>query len=293
MRAAAMAPISRRYLRRSLKTGERLAATLVARGFGALDCARCVSLGFRALGGLLGLFFGLFVLLCLVALPLGSDARDRAPRDPHDKLRSDLHRDLVLVKSGDRAVDAAGGEHLVADLQVAEHRLLLALAPPLRPNDDQVEEQERDDDDEEEARAASARCDDHRRVHYMAPFAPSRASSFQLRNSPRSIARRAAATRSSTKRQLCRLSSRNPRISCWLTRCRTYARLKRVQAGHGHPSSSGRWSRAKRALRRLSRPSRVSALPVRAVRVGSTQSNMSTPREITSSTPSGSPIPMK
>ena len=38
---------------------------------------------------------------------------------------------------------------------------------------------------------------------------------------------------------------------------------------------------------------RQRALPVRAVRVGSTQSNMSTPRAITSSMPSGSPMPMK
>ena len=37
----------------------------------------------------------------------------------------------------------------------------------------------------------------------------------------------------------------------------------------------------------------LSAVAVRAVRVGSTQSNMSTPRSITSSTPSGSPMPMK
>ena len=50
---------------------------------------------------------------------------------------------------------------------------------------------------------------------------------------------------------------------------------------------------AKRALRRLSRPSQVSAEPVRAVRVGRTQSNMSTPRSITSRMPSGSPMPMK
>ena len=58
--------------------------------------------------------------------------------------------------------------------------------------------------------------------------------------------------------------------------------MKRAQAGHVHSSSSGRGSRAKRALRRLSRPCQVSALPVRAVRVGRTQSNMSTPRSITS-----------
>jgi topoisomerase-4 subunit A len=68
---------------------------------------------------------------------------------------------------------------------------------------------------------------------------------------------------------------------------------ERAQAGHAQPSESGRGSRAKRALRMLSRPSHVSALPVRAVRVGRTQSNMSTPRAITSMTPSGSPMPMK
>ena len=56
-----------------------------------------------------------------------------------------------------------------------------------------------------------------------------------------------------------------------------YARVNVVQAGQSQPSSSGRWSRAKRALRMFSRPSHVIALPVRAVRVGSTQSNMSTP----------------
>ena len=44
-----------------------------------------------------------------------------------------------------------------------------------------------------------------------------------------------------------------------------YARLNREQAGHEHPSSRGRSSRAKRALRRLRRPSLVSALPVKHV----------------------------
>ena len=47
------------------------------------------------------------------------------------------------------------------------------------------------------------------------------------------------------------------------------------------------------ALRRFSRPSQVSADPVRAVRVGRTQSNMSTPRATTSRMPCGSPMPMK
>ena len=57
--------------------------------------------------------------------------------------------------------------------------------------------------------------------------------------------------------------------------------------------ASGRGSRANCALRRFRRPCHVSAEPVRAVRVGRTQSNMSIPRSTTSSTPSGSPIPMK
>ena len=69
--------------------------------------------------------------------------------------------------------------------------------------------------------------------------------------------------------------------------------LKRMQAGHSQPSSSGRGSRAKRAFFRFRRPFQVSAEPVRAVRVGRTQSNMSMPAAITSRMPSGSPIPMK
>jgi hypothetical protein len=72
-----------------------------------------------------------------------------------------------------------------------------------------------------------------------------------------------------------------------------YAREKRAQAGQVQPSSSGRGSSANRALRRLSLPVAVSAEPVRAVRVGSTQSNMSIPAPITRRIPSASPIPMK
>src|SRR6266550_736296 len=236
------------------------------------------------------LLLRLLGLRVLVGLRLACHAGDRAAGDEHLGLRRDPDRHLILVEPRDRAVDPPGGEHLVADAQVADHLLLLVLALPLRPDDDQPEEQERNHDDEEDSRpAAAARSDDHS----LAPFARRSASSFQVRNSPRSIACRAAATRSSRKRKLCRLSSRNPRISCWLTRWRMYALLNREQAGHEHPSSRGRSSRAKRALRRLRRPSLVRALPVRAVRVGRTQSNMSTPRVTTSITPSGSPIPMK
>src|SRR3954468_2764243 len=272
-----------RYLRRSLTKDpssprNRLAAVLLIRCLGARAFVLLRLHGFDGLGG----------LGSLVLLGLARHARDRAPGDLHFELRRDLDRHAVVVDLRDRSVDPAGGEHLVTDAQVTDHLSLLVLTPLLRPDDDQVEEKERDDDDEEEPRPA-ARSDDHS----FGPFARRSASSFQVRNSPRSIACRAAATRSSRKRKLCRLSSRSPRISCWLTRWRMYARLKREQAGHRHPSSSGRSSAAKRALRRLRRPSFVSALPVRAVRVGRTQSNMSMPRAITSSTPSGSPIPMK
>src|SRR3954468_13179661 len=269
-----------RYLRRSLTKDpssprNRLAAVLLIRCLGARAFVLLRLHGFDGLGG-------------LVFLGLARHACDCAPGDLYFELRRDLDRHAVVVDLRDRPVDSAGGEHLVTDAQVADQLPLLVLTPLLRPDDDQVEEKERDDDDEEEPRPA-ARSDDHS----SGPFARRSTSSFQVRNSPRSIACRAAATRSSRKRKLCRLSSRSPRISCWLTRWRMYARLKREQAGHEHPSSRGRSSRAKRALRRLRRPSFVSALPVRAVRVGRTQSNMSMPRAITSSTPSGSPIPMK
>src|SRR5437667_1852930 len=216
-RAAAIAPISRRYLRRSLtkdpsKPRNRLAGLLLIR--------RGAARVFLVEGGLPSL--AAFVLLRLFGLAgfllgrLAGDACDRAPGDPHLDLRRDLDRDLVLVESRDRTVDPAGGEHLVADAQLAEQLLLLRLPLPLRQDDDQPEQEERDDDDQEETRTAAARSDDQP----IAPFARWSASSFHVRNSPRSIACRAAATRSSRKRRLCRLSSRNPRISCWFTRWR-------------------------------------------------------------------------
>ena len=72
-----------------------------------------------------------------------------------------------------------------------------------------------------------------------------------------------------------------------------YARENVVHAGQVQPSWSGRSSSACTAFRRLRRPPSTSADPVRPRRVGSTQSNMSTPAAIASITPSGSPIPMK
>ena len=50
-----------------------------------------------------------------------------------------------------------------------------------------------------------------------------------------------------------------------------------VQHSHGQPSSTGLWSSRYWALAMLSRPPRTNSCPLRALRVGITQSNMSTP----------------
>src|SRR3954470_819015 len=194
-----------RYLRRSLtkdpsKPRHRLAAVLLIRCLGD----RAFVAGLRLLG-LAGLFF----------LRLARHPGDRAPSDAHLGPWRDLHGDQVFLELQDRAIDPAGGEHLVAYAQLAHQLPLLVLALLLRPDDDEPEEQERNHDDEDESRPA-ARSDDHSPT----PFARRSASFCHVRNSPRSMACRAAATRSSRKRKLCRLSSRSPRISCWFTRWR-------------------------------------------------------------------------
>src|SRR4051812_9981437 len=189
--------------------------------------------------------------------------------------------DLVLDLA-DGAVDAAGGQHVDARLDRVLHLRLLNLALALWADEQQPHQPEQRDDHDQVPHVASS---ERRSL--------ASASSLYDRSSPRSIAARAPATRSSTKRRLCRLRRRSPSISCWFSRCRTYAREKRVHAGQPQSSSSGRGSRAKRAPLMFSCPSQVSALPVRAFRVGRTQSNMSMPRSITSRIPTGSPIPMK
>src|SRR5919201_2717758 len=235
-------------------------------------------LGSRLVLGL-GFLPGLELSLVLLFGP--DDPRHRTPRDAHVRPRRDIDHELVVGDALDVAEETAGGDDLVADLDVLDQRVLLGLSTPVRPDDEQPEEDEEDDDDDE---SGHNRYGTARRAN---------ASSLNDAKAPRAIASRAPAVRSSRKRRLCRLSRRRPRSSCWFTRWRRYARLKRVHAGQAQPSSSGRGSRAKRAFRRLRRPSQVRALPVRAVRVGRTQSKMSIPRSITSSTPSGSPIPMK
>src|SRR5919198_5381779 len=222
----------------------------------------------------LGLLACLELALCVLVLLVllrPHDAGDRAPGDAHVRSGRDLDEELVVGDALDVAEEAARGDDLVAHLDVLDQRVLLGLAAPLRPDQEQPEEREEDDDDEEAGHDPNGIA------------SRSIASALNAAKAPRSIACRAPAVRSSRKRRLCRLSRRRPRSSCWFTRWRRYARLKRAHAGHAQPSSSGRSSRAKRALRRLSRPSQVRALPVRAVRVGRTQSNMSIPRSTTSS----------
>src|SRR5919205_684234 len=222
-----------------------------------------------------------FLELLVLVLFGADDARDRPARDADVDPGGDLDEELVVADAHHVTVEAAGGDDLVTDLDARDQLVLRRLPAPLRPDQEQPEQREEDHDDDQS-------------VHGCNGIAsrPS-ASSLNAANTPRSIASRARSVSSSTKRRLCRLSRRRPSSSCWLTRWRTYARLKRAQAGHPQRSSSGRGSRAKRAFRRLSRPSHVSALPVRAVRVGRTQSNMSIPRSTTSRMPSGSPMPMK
>src|SRR5919202_247206 len=238
-------------------------------------------LGSRLVLGL-GLLPRLELPLVLLVLLVGAEeAGHGAPRDADARAGRDLDEELVVGDALHVAEQAAGGDDLVAHLDVLDQRGLFRLAAPLRPDQEQPEEREEDHEDEEAGHDCNGTAS-----------RPS-ASALNEANSPFSIAARAPAGRSRRKRRLCRLSRRRPRSSCWFTRWRRYARLKPAQAGHAQPSSSGRGSRAKRALRRLSRPSHVRALPVRAVRVGRTQSNMSIPCSTTSSTPSGSPIPMK
>src|SRR4051794_27215188 len=256
--APTIARVRRRYFRRSLTSPERVAA-LRFRGWLR---KRLFLLG----GGV-----------------IGQVRSHRAPVELDLDARCDAHAEHVFAELGDHRVQSARGNYLVSDAEVVEHQLNHVLPALLRTDEHEPEEEEREDD-EKEAEAA------HKCPSWVSRESASRR---QLSNAPRSIARRASRTRSMRKRRLCRLRRRMPRISCWFTRCRMYARLKRLHAGQPQCSSSGPGSRWKRAFRRLSLPSQVSALPVRAVRVGSTQSNMSTPLEITSMTPPGSPIPMK
>src|ERR671930_644737 len=228
----------------------------------------------------LGLLACLELALCLLVLLVllrPHDAGDGAPGDAHVRPGRDLDEELVVGDALDMAEEAARGDDLVADLDVLDQRVLLRLAAPLRPDQEQPEEREEDHDDDEAGHDRNGTalrrwrlsgqdvrvprtsvCTDRStgRDELPAALSRARASSLNAVKAPFSIASRAPAVRSRRKRRLCRLSSRRPRSSCWFTRWRRYARVKRVHAGHVQPSSSGRGSRAKRAFRRWSRPAR-------------------------------------
>src|SRR5690242_3225383 len=206
---------------------------------------------------------------------------DRALREPDACVGRDLEDDVVILDLAHEAEDPAERHHLVSDLDVLEQPGLRLTPATLRHHDQEVEEGDHSaEEDQGCVQAASG-------------VSRSSVSALNVASLPSSIAVRAPAVSLSRKRRLWTVSSRSPKSSCWLTRCRMYARVNLVQAGQSQSSSSGLWSRAKRAFFRFRRPEEVSAVPVRPRRVGSTQSNMSTPRSITSRMPSGSPMPMK
>src|SRR5215208_2600812 len=130
------------------------------------------------------------------------------PVDPHQRARRDLDVDDVVLDRLDGAVDAPGGEDLVARAELVLHLELLHGAATLGT-------------DQQEPHQAEKR-DEHDHVTHVASsgerWSRASASSLYDRSSPRSIAARAPATRSSTKRRLCKLSRRGPRISRWLSR---------------------------------------------------------------------------
>ena len=66
-----------------------------------------------------------------------------------------------------------------------------------------------------------------------------------------------------------------------------------LQVGQSQAGSSGVKSRAYLALRMFMRPALENAVPMRAVRVGSTQSNMSTPSRTARTSVVGLPTPIR
>src|ERR671930_2021851 len=162
-------------------------------------------LGSRLVLGL-GFLPGLELSLVLLVGP--DDAGHGAPRDADVRAGRDLDEELVVGDALDVAEEAAGGDDLVAHLDVLDQRVLLRLAAPLRPDQEQPEEREEDHDDDQTGHDCNGIA------------SRSIASALNAAKAPRAIASRAPAVRSSRKRRLCRLSRRRPRSSCWFTRWR-------------------------------------------------------------------------
>ena len=165
---------------------------------------------------------------------LGLRARSRARRGRRSTSRTD-------------AEEPAGGDDLVAGLELSDE--LLPAPARRRRCGRTISSQKRTSIAPMKIRALSRGLQGQ----------PLERLGLEAASSPLSIAARAPAVSSSRKRRLCRLSSRRPSSSCWLTRCRMYAREKREQAGQSQPSSSGRGSRAKRAFLQVEAARRRSA----------------------------------
>src|SRR5919202_2888916 len=97
----------------------------------------------------LGLLARLELLLLLLVLLRPDDAGDGAAGDPNVRAGGDLDEELVVGDALDVAEEAARGDDLVAHLDVLDQRVLLGLAAPLRPDQEQPEEREEDHDDDE------------------------------------------------------------------------------------------------------------------------------------------------
>ena len=94
------------------------------------------------------------------AEPAGVDlALDGGAADADLHVVVDLQPDPILLEPGDEAVDAGGGHHLVADLQLGLHRLLLTHPPPLRADHQEVHRQRDQQQDAERDDAAAAAAD--------------------------------------------------------------------------------------------------------------------------------------
>src|SRR5207244_11273284 len=137
------------------------------------------------------------------------DGRDRTPVETHHGALSDLDLEHVVLDRDHRSVQAAGRDDLVVLAQVVLHDQLRLAPLALRPDEQEPHQGEEDDDHDYEVHVGTS-----------AAWSLASAASLYDCSSPRSIALRAPAPRSSTKRRLCSVSNRWPRSSCWLTRWR-------------------------------------------------------------------------
>src|SRR5262245_14316356 len=109
--------------------------------------------GSRRLVGLLFLA-GAVVLLVVVVDQLAADG---ALDEPDLDVRRDLDGHRLVVDLADRPEDATDRHDLVVHLDALDERALLALAPLLRADEEEVEHPDHGDQEEDEREAAPAR----------------------------------------------------------------------------------------------------------------------------------------